>query len=275
MKNEIQLKQNKIISFESISGERVQETVNRIRTDNRDHIYRAEIVLTEKCNLSCSYCQKRLSIEEHEERISKQLLMKNIKMWAKAGCEYIHYTGGEPTLIEYLPELVKLTSDLGIRPIITSNATSDVNIYQRLVENGLYGIHISLDTNEAEKFDGIVGVKGSFLKVIDTIREVTRLRDEENYDVHVTLNSTVTPNTINKLVSMLQFYLSLKPDDIKLMPIAQLREKWSDYSDMYYKNLYPELKNLIPEHPDKFVMLRNRIAYLVENKVRGYHNEKP
>ncbi len=93
--------------------------------------------------------------------------------------------------------------------------------------------------------------------------------------MHVTLNSTVTPATIDRLAEMLQFYLDLKPNDIKLMPIAQLRERWSDYSDMYYEKLYPQLKAMIPDNPEDFVMLRNRIEYLVENRVRGYHDEVP
>lgn len=265
----------KIISFESISRERIEDSVKRFQNEDQEYIYRIEMVLTETCNLKCSYCQKRKAVGEEEERISEEALLQNIEDWGNQHCEYIHFTGGEPTLMEYLPSLVKLTSDKGIRAIITSNATADVQIYEQLVRNGLYGIHISLDTNDAAEFDRIVGVTGSFDKVMQTIHMITKLRDEEGYDVHLTLNSTVTPNTIHKLDEMLKFYLDLKPNDIKLMPISQLRKKWQDYSEFYYSTLYPKIKAMIPEDPNNFVMLRNRIQYLVENQIRGYHDYMP
>lgn len=276
--NDIKMKIDgkKLINYESISNNRLENAIERLKVNEASSlIYRVEIVLTEKCNLECSYCKKRIGINDYEERVPKEVLMENLKEWANKGCVYVHFTGGEPTVVDYLEEIVQYTAELGMKPIITSNATADPSVYEALIRKGLSGIHISLDTNNSKEFDEIVAIKGSFVKVIDAIKTITSLRDNENFDVKLTINSTVIPETIANLENMLKYYLNLKPNDIKLMPISQLRKNWSDYSDMYYNELYPKLAKLVPKSDVDFTMLRNRVEYLVEDNIRGYHDYVP
>lgn len=95
-------------------------------------------------------------------------------MWRKLGCEYVHLTGGEPTLVEYLPELVKAISSRNMRAIITSNATSNPSIYEEKVINTIKTIGICVSEICSKYCADITAKYNKYIdKALDNKKEVS------------------------------------------------------------------------------------------------------
>ncbi|OGO82344.1 MAG: hypothetical protein A2Y18_04045 [Clostridiales bacterium GWD2_32_19] len=269
LKNNIDKLKEQLVSYESINLNRVKGLVEDY-IDNKTRVSRAEIILTDKCNLQCCYCKKRKRIDEYEDALPKEALLDSIRKWSEHGCKFIHVTGGEVTTVSYLNEIIELCGSLEIKVSISTNATASIELYKELIQKGLKSVHISLDTSDSKQLDQMVGVEGSFNKVIDTINCITDMRDNENYDINLTFNTCVTPTTISTLPQILKFLLDLKPNDIKLIPISQLKNEWPRYKEEYFNNIYPLVKDMVPEKG--FNMLKSRLEILVKPQFRGYND---
>jgi MoaA/NifB/PqqE/SkfB family radical SAM enzyme len=82
---------------------------------------------------------------------------------AELGCKKIHFSGGEPMLRPQLPDLVEYASQLGMRVTLTTNGTLvDKVKAKRLVEAGLRGVNVSIDSPIRKMHEKIRGVEGSF-----------------------------------------------------------------------------------------------------------------
>ncbi|SHJ54147.1 cyclic pyranopterin monophosphate synthase subunit MoaA [Hathewaya proteolytica DSM 3090] len=264
--------EKEFVKFESINLERANDIARRFpKYDYR--VTRAEVVLTNKCQLKCSYCKKHLSENDYENRVDKTTLIKCLTEWLENGCRFVHFTGVEATLCEELFDYVKLCNKYGAEVTLSTNGNSDIEVYDNLIKAGVNGFHISMDTLDRDEFDIQVGVKGAFDRAIKTIKFVTKMRDEYNYKTHLVINTCITPLSFSKLKEILRYMLDLKPDDIKLIPIAQFKEKWVEYEEEYEKDIYPELIKMVP-HGNKFNMLRSRLNNLVKLSFRGYNNKR-
>lgn len=260
------------IKFESINIERADDIAKRYLC--RDYgVTRAEIIMTNRCQLKCSYCQKQLEMAANEKNVEHEVIYKALTSWLDKGCKFLHFTGGEATLCEHLPEYVEISSKKGAEVTMSTNGVNDPSVYEELVKKGTNRFHISLDTYKPSVFDLQVGVPGSFERVINTIHLITKMRDENHYKTGLVLNVCITPATFHDIVEIVRFMLSLKPDDIKLIPISQLKDKWGRYEEVYEKEYKPKLLSMIPEG-DGFVMLRSRINSLVKKSFRGYNDKK-
>lgn len=102
-----------------------------------------ELFVTRRCNLRCSYCftwregGSDPSISEVKQRIDK------IK---ELGCNVISFMGGEPTLREDLPELVKYCSNKKMFVSMDTNGLLlDKNLIDKLSDAGLDAVVVSVD----------------------------------------------------------------------------------------------------------------------------------
>lgn len=229
--------------------------------------------MTNRCQLCCSYCQKRLDENAAEDRVSHEDIFRALNGWLDKGCRFLHFTGGEVTLCEHLSEYVEIASQKGAEVTMSTNGVNDLSVYEDLVKKGANRFHISLDTYVPEVFDEQVSVPGSFAKVIETIKLITRMRDEEHYKTGLVLNVCITPATFHDIVGIVSFMLSLKPNDVKLIPISQLKDKWGEYEEVYEKEYKPTLLSMVPAG-EGFVMLRSRINSLVKKSFRGYNDKR-
>ena len=108
-----------------------------------EKIYNAGIRITRKCNLRCAYCNipnsnsKELFIEEWKRAID---ILEGI------GVTDISILGGEPTEYNELAELIKYISKKDIKTSLVTNAVNNFEIINRLIDNGLTSLGISIDT---------------------------------------------------------------------------------------------------------------------------------
>src|SRR5688572_2897161 len=113
------------------------------------------------CNLKCEMCNHWR--ERREAPMSSDRFREVVKELAELGTRKIHISGGEPMLRAQVPEIVEQASVLGIKVTMTTNGTLiDKGKAKRLVEGGLRGVNISIDSPIRKMHEKIRGVEGSF-----------------------------------------------------------------------------------------------------------------
>ncbi|KAL7273712.1 hypothetical protein RUND412_003419 [Rhizina undulata] len=141
----------------------------------RQHTY-LRISITERCNLRCLYCMpaEGIDLSPPSHLLSTPEILELARIFVAQGVTKIRLTGGEPTvrkdIVELVQELGKLR-ELGLKEIaITSNGIALTRKLERMVDAGLTGLNLSLDTLDPWKFQFMTRRKGleNVLKTIDT-----------------------------------------------------------------------------------------------------------
>lgn len=103
----------------------------------------AQIVITEKCNLSCGYC---FEYDKKAKPVPMDVLTARIDELKRLKVGFITLNGGEPLLHPNIVSLVAYIHDQGMIPMINSNGwllTEEMII--ALDNAGLFGIQLSCD----------------------------------------------------------------------------------------------------------------------------------
>lgn len=163
--------------------------------------YRMDFALTYKCNNDCIHCyveqtrkkkKKSMSLERWKDAISK--------CW-EIGVPHICFSGGEPTLVEFLPELVEFAEDTGIVTGILTNGRklADRRLVERLATAGLDHIQITLESHDEAIHDRMVGAEGAFRET------VAGLKNAIEADVYTITNTTLTRMNVEGIEKTVEF----------------------------------------------------------------------
>lgn len=124
---------------------------------------RMDVALTYKCQNRCSHCYN-----EPERKLASELTREQwfevLKKCEAAAIPHIVFTGGEPTLVEFLPELVAYAEDLGLVTGINTNGRKlmDEAYVTGLKEAGLDHVQITLESPDEAVHDAMVNEKGAY-----------------------------------------------------------------------------------------------------------------
>ncbi|KAL7449221.1 hypothetical protein ACHAWC_001304 [Mediolabrus comicus] len=147
------------------------DTDNNILTDThgRHHNY-LRISLSERCNLRCQYCMppEGVPLSPPSNLLTNDEIMRLVTLFAKNGVDKVRLTGGEPLLRKDLvplvhsisEELQKSNAKSSNLVGITTNGISLSRHVHELVDAGLTGINISLDTLQGDRFQEITRRNG-------------------------------------------------------------------------------------------------------------------
>lgn len=117
------------------------------------------ISLTDRCNLRCRYCMPEEGIQKmrHEDILTFDEILRIVRALAVLGVRKVRLTGGEPLVRRNIAELVREIHKIeGIEQIaLTTNGVLLADMADELVEAGLTGVNISLDTLKAATFADI------------------------------------------------------------------------------------------------------------------------
>ncbi|MBV8530193.1 MAG: pyrroloquinoline quinone biosynthesis protein PqqE [Candidatus Eremiobacteraeota bacterium] len=128
--------------------------------------------LTYRCNLQCPYCYNPLALQAYRDELTTQDWIGVFREAADLGVVQAHFSGGEPTLRRDLTALVGAASHLGLYTnLITQGTFLDDGLLDRLIDNGLDHVQISIQAPEAALADRIAGAEVHERKV-DALRRV-------------------------------------------------------------------------------------------------------
>lgn len=131
------------------------------------------ISVTDRCNFRCLYCMPEDGIEQckHSEMLSFDEIERLVRIMSTLGFSKIKITGGEPLVRKNVSALIKNIHAIeGIEDItLTTNGMFLADNLDELVDSGVRGINISLDTVDKTLFKDITRVD-ALDKVLEGIR---------------------------------------------------------------------------------------------------------
>jgi len=168
------------------------------------------------CNLKCEMCKHWR--DTREPPISMDRFRQILSELAELGCKKIHFSGGEPMLRPQLPDLVAHATELGMRVTLTTNGTLvDKARARRLVEAGLRGVNVSIDSPIRKMHEKIRGVEGAFKT---TTRAVSLFRKYAHKGkLTVRINTVVSRTNYTTLDGLPELAHQLGADGINLIPV--------------------------------------------------------
>jgi cyclic pyranopterin phosphate synthase len=184
------------------------------------------ISVTDRCNLSCKYCkpQELKNNLHHDEILRYEEIERFIHEAVQMGITKVRITGGEPFvrlgLLEFLGRLKKIN---GLSKLsLTTNGTLLCKYIDELLELGISGLNISLDSLQKENYLHITGHN-----YLDNVLEAIRVTISKGFSplkVNTVLIRGVNDHEINDF-ARLTFQHPINVRFIEYMPF-QLTD-WS------------------------------------------------
>lgn len=162
------------------------------------------IQLNRVCNQACLFCSNpdtgaTLNYDQFKEKVADFLDRKY---------DGIILTGGEPTLIGYLPHAIAYCKDkdLSCRVITNGQKTAHFDYLKSLSEAGLELMHISIYTYKPDLQDYLSQNQGSFNNIIATLQNAKKLRIAVNINTVINkLNAGHLDKTVFYLIKKFPF----------------------------------------------------------------------
>ena len=164
--------------------------------------FRMDLAITYACNNNCTHCYNE------KDRIVKSLPINGwkriLKKIADLGIPHVVFTGGEPTLIPDLIELIKFAEISGLITGINSNGRrmSDLDFTAQLIDTGIDHIQITLESHREDIHDQMVGEQGAWQETVAGIRNAVKSRAFVMTNTTL-LRSNATPENAIALVDFL------------------------------------------------------------------------
>lgn len=170
-----------------------------------DAPYRMDLALTYGCNNNCAHCynesgrkKKGFGLEEWKQVLDRV---------NEIGIPHVVFTGGEPTMVPFLPELVAYADQLGIVSGLNTNGRllKSETLAKKLAAGSLDHVQVTLESAEPEIHDAMTGAKGAWEETVAGIRMAVK------HHIHINTNTTLlTQNaTVEKINELSDFLSSL------------------------------------------------------------------
>lgn len=125
---------------------------------------------TNRCNLRCKHCYIEAEDRQYKSELSTEEAKKFILDLAGMKVPVLLFSGGEPLVRKDIFELGKMASELGLRPVLSTNGTLiDDNTAQKIKEAGFQYVGVSIDGSPATH-DSFRNKEGAFSAAISGIR---------------------------------------------------------------------------------------------------------
>ncbi|MEY8337159.1 GTP 3',8-cyclase MoaA [Lachnospiraceae bacterium 62-35] len=118
------------------------------------------ISITDRCNLRCRYCMPKEAIPVGEKSLlTFEEICTIAEQGARLGIRWIKVTGGEPLMRKGCISLISMLKQIhGIEKVtLTTNGILLNEHLDGLVEAGIDGINVSLDTLDQDKYRKLTG----------------------------------------------------------------------------------------------------------------------
>jgi radical SAM protein with 4Fe4S-binding SPASM domain len=161
--------------------------------------YRMDLAVTYRCNNDCAHCYN--ARERNFPELSTEQWFKVLdQLWA-LGVPHIVFTGGEATLRNDLPELIRHAESNGQITGLNTNARrlSDERYVQQLVDAGLDHVQITVESCNEDIHDQMMRARGAFRQTMEGLRNALENK------LYVMTNTTMLRTNIHTIPNTLDF----------------------------------------------------------------------
>lgn len=184
------MEQGKIAYSKSMPGARVTARL----LDIACHIQYIKVRLTSKCNLSCDMCswERKQKVVSLAPDVLKRLILRARVI----GVRIFNVTGGEPTLLPEIRDILQQIHANGFRVSLSTNGFVAASRLATLIPF-IHDSDISLDSHSGAIHDHIRGKVGAFEKTLKSIA----LLSAHNIKPHISV--TIRPDNFKDLHRMI------------------------------------------------------------------------
>lgn len=217
----------------------------------RQHDY-LRISITERCNLRCTYCmpEEGVPLSPPSHLLTTPEISYLSALFVSQGVTKIRLTGGEPTIRRDILPLMHSIGDLrrnGLRELcLTTNGIVLHRKLDSMVEAGLTGVNLSLDTLDPFQFQIMTRRKGfdAVMKSIDRILEMNGLGAGIKLKINCVVMRGVNERDIIPFVEMGR-EKDIEVRFIEYMPFDG--NKWSKGKMLGYKEMLAKIRESYPK----------------------------
>lgn len=165
--------------------------------------YRMDLALTYRCNANCAHCYNARPRNFHELPTAEWLRILD-RTW-DVGIPHVCFTGGESTLREDLPQLIRHAQGNGqITGLLTNGRNlADRTYVHALVEAGLDHVQITLESHAPEVHDSMVRARGAWDETVAGIRNCLQT------GLFVMTNTTLLTENSEDILATIDFLADL------------------------------------------------------------------
>lgn len=198
--------------------------------------YRMDLAITYRCNNACSHCYNARSRSFPELNTEKWFSIID-KLW-EISIPHLVFTGGEPTLREDLPELIRYAEQKGQITGLNTNGRrlSDSQFLNKLIDSGLDHIQITFESSVAEIHDRMVNHKGAWDETL------LGLKHAITNHKYVMTNTTMLKDNIHTIPDTLQLLGDLGVKTIGLNALIYSGHGKTVGTGLAESELYPVLE---------------------------------
>lgn len=220
--------------------------------------------LTYKCNADCEYCYLKNYMQPFRDIKKQQYfeLAQKIVACQEWQPQAVWLTGGEPTILPFLPDLISYFEEHNISTVLNTNALVSNEQMKEILLAGPTGIIVSFDSNSQ------LMISGRNIPASEIVEKLEFISRNKNKKTLLGVATVLTNETINGLfdhASRMENigvdYLSLNPmhnwktDDIRQLSVDLENQIQMIKSNLRIKipsDLYLSLikKHYNKEHPD-------------------------
>jgi MoaA/NifB/PqqE/SkfB family radical SAM enzyme len=211
------------------------------------------------CNLRCGMCNHwRVARPAQLPRERLDALLDEL---AALGCRKVHFTGGEPALRPDLEEIVAHAAAAGIRPTLTTNGTLFTRARaRRIVEAGLRGVNVSVDSPVPEVHDRVRGVDGAFAATLEGLKNLGK--ESRRGKLAIALNTVVTRLNWASLEGLPRLAVRVGARTLRLMAV-------DDHTGQALRPSPPEIAEYNARVAPR-LLARGRAAGLLREEAEAY-----
>jgi radical SAM protein with 4Fe4S-binding SPASM domain len=161
--------------------------------------YRMDLAITYRCNNACAHCYNGRP-RNYPELSTCEWFKILDKLW-ELGIPHVVFTGGEPTLREDLPDLIRHAESNGQITGLNTNGRKlkDQKYLDQLIEAGLDHVQITLESHIPSIHDQMVCHSGSWHETIEGIKNAVASK------LYVMTNTTMLQVNYKTIPETLEF----------------------------------------------------------------------
>ncbi len=204
--------------------------------------------VTQRCNYKCDFCFAKFG--KNNSELSEIEQLKLIQELTENGCEKLNFAGGEPTLIQNLPKLLKFSKDLGLFTSLISNGTGLTKKFlQNSFENiDLIGLSIdSLNEDVNYQLGRCLTRNNEKIKPYSHVNLIkNRVKLIKKFNIPLKINTVVT--CLNWNEDLTDLISNLNPIRWKVLELTLLSGalKFRDIKKWQFEKFIQTHKNLNP-----------------------------
>lgn len=162
-----------------------------------------DCALTRRCSYKCTYCYGMLQ-ENDEKKMTRDVIFRFLDDAAEIGVKAISFVSdGESTCSPHLNDAILRGKSNGLDMALGTNGYLLKDERLEEILPALTYLRFNISAGEPDRYAQIMGCQEKhYLKVINTIKESVRIKNENNLEVTIGLQMVLLPDFVDQIIPL-------------------------------------------------------------------------